>query len=65
MMHAPKTVTELSISLHRDRSAVTKDLGLLEKKGLIFSRLESNPGHGVQKIVQAVASRIEVMAVLA
>lgn len=64
VMHSPKTISELSICLHRNRSSLTKDLGLLERKGLIFSHRAPNPGHGVQKWVQAVAPRIEVMAVL-
>jgi predicted transcriptional regulator len=65
VMHESKTISELSARLHRNRSSVTKDLGLLERKGLIISRQESNPGHGMQKSVRAVAPRIEVMAVLA
>ncbi len=64
VMLAPKTINELSICLHRNRSSLTKDLGLLEKEGLIFSSREPNPGHGIQKVVQAVAPRIEVIAVL-
>ena len=64
VMHEAKTINELSITLHRNRASVTKDLGLLERKGLIVSRREANPGHGVQKWVRAVAPRIEVMAVL-
>ena len=65
VMHESKTIGQLSACLHRKRSAVTKDLMLLERQGLIVSRRETNPGHGVQKWVQAVAPRIEVMAVLA
>lgn len=64
VMQEPKTITELTRCLHRNRSAVTKDLGLLERKGLIVSRRQINPGHGIQKFVQAVASRIEVVAIL-
>jgi predicted transcriptional regulator len=65
VMSQPKTITELSKCLHRNRSSVTKDCGLLEKMGLMVSRRASNPGHGVQKYVQATASRIEIMTVLA
>jgi len=64
VMHSPKTISELSICLHRNRSSLTKDVGVLERRGLVFSRRESNPGHGIQKMVQAVAPRIEVMAVI-
>ena len=31
VMHEPKTINELTQSLHRNRSAITKDVGLLEK----------------------------------
>jgi predicted transcriptional regulator len=64
VMPSPKTISALSICLHRNRSSLKKDLVLLEKKGLIFSRRASNLGHGVQKLVQAIAPRIEVMTVL-
>ena len=64
VMTESKTISELSRCLRRDRSSVSKDLSVLERQGLIVSRRESNPGHGVQKSVRAVAPRIEVMAVL-
>lgn len=50
--------------LHRDRSAITKDVGLLERMGLIISQRQSNPGHGVQKLVKSVAAKIEMVATL-
>jgi hypothetical protein len=43
---------------------VTKDVGMLEKLGLIISNRTSNPGHGIQKVVRAVASKIEMVATL-
>lgn len=64
VMHEPRTINELSHRLHRNRSAITKDVGLLEKMGLIVSRRQSNPGHGIQKVVQSVAPRIEMIATL-
>jgi predicted transcriptional regulator len=64
IMQEPKTINELAGRLHRDRSAITKDVGLLERMGLIISQRQSNPGHGVKKIVRAVAAKIEMVATL-
>jgi predicted transcriptional regulator len=64
IMHEPKTIQQLSTSLHRNRSTITKDVGLLEKMGLIVSQRQTNPGHGIQKLVRAVAPRIELVAAL-
>ena len=64
IMREPKTINELSHRLHRNRSAVTKDVGLLEKMGLVVSQRQSNPGHGIQKVVRSVAPRIEIVATL-
>jgi predicted transcriptional regulator len=64
VMHEPKSISELSQRLHRNRSAVTKDIGLLERVGLLVSQRQANPGHGVQKVVRAIATRIEMVAML-
>ena len=64
VMYEPKTITELTIKLHRDRSAITKDIGLLEKLGLLVSQKRSNPGRGIEKLVKTVAPRIEMIATL-
>ncbi len=64
VMHEPKTINELSQRLHRNRSAITKDVGLLEKLGLIVSQRRANPGHGIQKVVRSVAPKIEMVATL-
>ena len=64
VMSEAKTINELSHRLHRNRSSITKDVGLLEKMGLLVSRREANPGHGIQKVVQSVASKIEMVATL-
>ena len=64
VMHEPKTINELSHRLHRNRSAITKDVGLLEKMGLLVSQRQSNPGHGIQKVVRSVALKIEMVATL-
>ena len=64
VMQEPRTINELTHRLHRNRSAVTKDIGLLEKMGLVVSRREANPGHGIQKVVRSVAAKIELVATL-
>jgi predicted transcriptional regulator len=64
VMREPKTIKELTSRLHRNRSSVTKDVGMLEKMGLIVSSRQSNPGHGFQKVVQAIAPKIEMVATL-
>ncbi len=64
VMHEPRTINELTSRLRRNRSAITKDVGMLERMGLIVSRRQSNPGHGIQKLVQSVAPKIEMVATL-
>lgn len=64
VMHEPKTINELTHRLHRNRSAITKDVGLLEKVGLLVSQRQANPGHGIQKVVRSIASKIEMVATL-
>ncbi len=65
VMHQPRTINELSDRLHRNRSSITKDVGLLEKLGLLVSQRQANPaGHGIQKIVRSVAPKIEMVATL-
>jgi len=64
VMHEPKSINELTSRLQRNRSAITKDVGMLERMGLIVSSRRSNPGHGIQKMVQSVAPRIEMVATL-
>jgi len=64
VMHEPKTINELTQSLHRNRSAITKDVGLLEKVGLVVSERLANPGHGIQKVVRSIAPKIEMVATL-
>ena len=64
VMHEPKSINELSHRLRRNRSAITKDVGLLEKMGLLVSHRQSNPGHGIQKVVRSIAPKIEMVATL-
>lgn len=64
VMREPRTISELSARLHRNRSSITKDVGLLEKFGLLVSDRQANPGHGIQKVVRSVAPKIEMVATL-
>jgi predicted transcriptional regulator len=64
VMREPKTIKELTTRLNRNRSSVTKDVGMLEKMGLIVSRRQTNPGHGFQKVVQSVAPKIDMVVTL-
>ena len=64
IMEEPKTINDLTARLHRNRSAITKDIGMLEKLGLVVSSRQINPGHGIQKMVQAIAPKIEMVATL-
>ena len=64
LLNAEKTLSELAAVLHRDVSAVARDVKLLEKAGLLTATMVSNPGHGRHKVVRAVAQRIELSAVL-
>ena len=64
IMEVPKTINDLTARLHRNRSAITKDIGMLEKLGLVISSRQTNPGHGIQKMVQAIAPKIEMVATL-
>jgi predicted transcriptional regulator len=64
IMHEPMTINELTHRLRRNRSAITKDVGLLEKMGLVVSQRQANPGHGIQKVVRSIAPKIEMIATL-
>lgn len=64
VLHEPRSINELTLRLRRNRSAITKDVGLLERMGLVVSQRQSNPGHGIQKTIRAVAPRIEMVATL-
>jgi predicted transcriptional regulator len=64
VMREPRTINELTHRLQRNRSAISKDVGFLEKMGLVISQRKANPGHGIQKLVRSVAPRIEMVATL-
>ena len=51
------TVSLLAAILKRDRRAVSRDVKLLEELGLLKTRNEANPGHGVMTIIEPLAER--------
>lgn len=64
VIREPMTISELSNTLNRNRSSITKDVSLLEKMGLLTTERKTNPGHGIQKVIHSVAPKIEVLATL-
>ena len=58
------SVTDLAHGLKRDRSSVSRDVRLLETKGLLTTHEVTNPGHGRVKMVTAPAERLTLIAEL-
>jgi predicted transcriptional regulator len=58
----PKAVASLASGLNRDLRAVSRDVDLLERFGLLRSRYETNPGHGKRRIVEPRAVRYQLVA---
>ncbi|NOT99507.1 MAG: HTH domain-containing protein [Sideroxydans sp.] len=54
----PGSITDLSQRLHRDRSAVKRDVDELERFGLVEVEEKPFPGHGRIKEVRAVAEQV-------
>ena len=64
VMHEPRSINELANRLRRNGSAITKDVGMLERMRLPVSSRQPNRGHGIQKVVQSIAPKIEMVATL-
>lgn len=60
----PGSITELPGRLHRDRSAVKRDVDALEKAGIVTVESKILPGHGRMKEVRAGTQRFRLEAVL-
>lgn len=54
----PGSITDLSQRLHRDRSAVKRDIDELKRIGLVEVEEKPFPGHGRKKEVRAVAEQV-------
>jgi predicted transcriptional regulator len=57
-------ISELASGLSRDVRAVSRDVVLLEKAGLLRTSYRANPGHGKLKIVEPVAREYRLTASL-
>jgi predicted transcriptional regulator len=62
---APGSITDIAARLHRDHSAVKRDLDELEQVGLVTIAEKVLPGHGRMKEVRAAAPRFQLMAEVA
>ena len=58
----PGSITQISERLHRDRSAVKRDVDELERAGLVTVADKVLPGHGRMKEVRATANRFSLQA---
>ena len=61
----PGSITEISERLHRDRSAVKRDVDELERAGMVTVSEKVLPGHGRMKEVRATAQQVCLIAVVA
>jgi predicted transcriptional regulator len=59
---ASQHISALATGLKRDVRAVSRDVSLLEKAGLLRTSFVPNPGHGRLKIVEPVAQEYELVA---
>ena len=60
----PTSISVLAKKLKRDRSAVTRDVQVLERFGVIQVTEKPLPGHGRQKWITPLAAEIQLTAVL-
>lgn len=59
------SITGIAARLHRDRSAVKRDVDQLAAMGMITVEDQALPGHGRMKFVRAVAQKFRLEAQLA
>jgi predicted transcriptional regulator len=55
-------VSALATELKRDVRAVSRDVSLLEKAGLLRTSYQANPGHGRLRIVESIAQEYKLVA---
>ena len=61
----PGSITVIAERLHRDRSAVKRDVDQLAQVGLVTVETKTLPGHGLMKEIRAAAGvfRLEAMVI--
>lgn len=59
----PDSISAIATRLHRDRSAVKRDVDILKKAGVIKVSDVVSSGHGRKKLVYPVASEMRLEAV--
>ncbi len=64
MKEAPGSITVIAGRLHRDRSAVKRDVDQLAQAGLVTIETKILPGHGHMKEVRAAATRFRLEAMV-
>jgi predicted transcriptional regulator len=58
----PGSIAEIARRLHRDRSAVTRDINKLADAGLVSVEVKPFRGHGRMKVISAAAETFQLMA---
>ena len=64
LKETPASISGLARKLKRDRSAVTRDIQVLERFGVLQVTEKPLPGHGRQKWIAPVARDIQLIAEL-
>ena len=62
VQETPASITMLARKLKRDRSAVTRDIQILESFGIVRVTEKALPGHGIQKWITPLAREIRLTA---
>lgn len=58
----PGSIAEIARRLHRDRSAVKRDVDKLTEAGLLHVEVKPFSGHGRMKVITATADKFKLMA---
>ena len=61
----PESITGVAARLHRDRSAVKRDVDALAQAGLVEVQDKVLPGHGRMKQVRLIAEQLKLVALVA
>ena len=62
--HNPDSITNIAKNAGRSREAVSRDIREMAKYGLIKISNAINPGHGRQKIIELVANKLRLEAII-